>query len=429
MNLSETIASATTPTPPNIDPEYLRSNPGFNRPQVIDMAAIAVPPPSMGPALDLNPASQPLTARRPAASTLPVFELPPPANFGLAKTVSPSGVNPVSTVSNLLTPPSNHSAEGTNNQSISTTISAPQEVPSYPPSWHNQNSYTYASPSQASWGPGSSAVFPPPRSVLSPTSGSVARGNPNLPPSTGEGMTTQYELNHHLPPFQQQSIPTSSPASSNSIVSHGQHPQQQAIAHLPSTSGAPAQYTTSSVDIYSRPLVSPLYNNSSSVGQYATSYGAPPMGQNGYAPRLQPGPNQSPSMQPPQIGYSRPPWPSYSLPAMAGPVMTNVHNPNGQMSVMGNVAPGMMPGFTSGHLASMQHMYGSHPAHHHHHPGHGQSAPPNDRPFKCDQCPQSFNRNHDLKRHKRIHLSVKPFPCNHCEKSFSRKDALKVRLF
>jgi uncharacterized Zn-finger protein len=41
-------------------------------------------------------------------------------------------------------------------------------------------------------------------------------------------------------------------------------------------------------------------------------------------------------------------------------------------------------------------------------------------------CPQSFNRNHDLKRHKRIHLAVKPFPCTNCEKSFSRKDALKV---
>ncbi|KAF8472672.1 hypothetical protein BDZ91DRAFT_834132, partial [Kalaharituber pfeilii] len=55
------------------------------------------------------------------------------------------------------------------------------------------------------------------------------------------------------------------------------------------------------------------------------------------------------------------------------------------------------------------------------HPGMQQQ----ERPFKCDQCPQSFNRNHDLKRHKRIHLAVKPFPCDNCEKSFSRKDALK----
>lgn len=62
-------------------------------------------------------------------------------------------------------------------------------------------------------------------------------------------------------------------------------------------------------------------------------------------------------------------------------------------------------------------IYGQHPQH----------QQQNDRPFKCDQCPQSFNRNHDLKRHKRIHLAVKPFPCAHCEKSFSRKDALKVR--
>jgi hypothetical protein len=58
---------------------------------------------------------------------------------------------------------------------------------------------------------------------------------------------------------------------------------------------------------------------------------------------------------------------------------------------------------------------------------HSNEGQQNDRLFKCDQCPQSFDRNHDLKRHKRIHLAVKPFPCKHCEKSFSRKDALKVR--
>ena len=75
-----------------------------------------------------------------------------------------------------------------------------------------------------------------------------------------------------------------------------------------------------------------------------------------------------------------------------------------------------MAGYNSGHAAHLQQqMYGN-----------PQPTPHNERPFKCDQCPQSFNRNHDLKRHKRIHLAVKPFPCGYCEKSFSRKDALKV---
>jgi uncharacterized Zn-finger protein len=78
----------------------------------------------------------------------------------------------------------------------------------------------------------------------------------------------------------------------------------------------------------------------------------------------------------------------------------------------------MMQGFNSGHAATIHQMYNQAQAQ--------PQTPQNDRPFKCDQCPQSFNRNHDLKRHKRIHLAVKPFPCGHCDKSFSRKDALKV---
>lgn len=91
------------------------------------------------------------------------------------------------------------------------------------------------------------------------------------------------------------------------------------------------------------------------------------------------------------------------------------------MAMVGNMQAGMLPmAFNSGYAANPQAMYG-HPR-----TNTPQQAPVHDRPFKCDQCPQSFNRNHDLKRHKRIHLAVKPFPCSHCDKSFSRKDALKV---
>lgn len=121
---------------------------------------------------------------------------------------------------------------------------------------------------------------------------------------------------------------------------------------------------------------------------------------------MPPQPSQSPHAFPRPYGGFLPPAPVYS----------NVGNPNGQMTLVGGVHPHMMHGFNSGHAASMGHFL-----------NHGQPTPPQaERPFKCDQCPQSFNRNHDLKRHKRIHLSVKPFPCKHCDKSFSRKDALKV---
>ncbi|KAJ1893768.1 hypothetical protein LPJ66_005566 [Kickxella alabastrina] len=47
------------------------------------------------------------------------------------------------------------------------------------------------------------------------------------------------------------------------------------------------------------------------------------------------------------------------------------------------------------------------------------------RPFKCETCEQSFSRNHDLKRHVKIHSGVKPHKCHKCGKSFGRSDALK----
>ena len=47
-----------------------------------------------------------------------------------------------------------------------------------------------------------------------------------------------------------------------------------------------------------------------------------------------------------------------------------------------------------------------------------------DRPFRCPQCPASFSRNHDLKRHVKLH-ERKAWKCGGCEKIFSRRDAIK----
>lgn len=103
---------------------------------------------------------------------------------------------------------------------------------------------------------------------------------------------------------------------------------------------------------------------------------------------------------------------------MPGPIMTNMHQPGTPMAVVGTIS-NMMPGSynpgPSPHSHNL-HVYGQ---------SHSQQVQ-HDRPFKCDVCTQSFNRNHDLKRHKKIHLAVKPFPCSNCDKAFSRKDALKV---
>lgn len=101
--------------------------------------------------------------------------------------------------------------------------------------------------------------------------------------------------------------------------------------------------------------------------------------------------------------------------------MTNIHHPGTPLALMGAMS-GM------GGMASYNHHPGLSPHHPHHLYVHHPGGPPpqSDRPFKCTECQQAFNRNHDLKRHQRIHLEIKPYACEDCGKRFSRKDALKV---
>lgn len=129
------------------------------------------------------------------------------------------------------------------------------------------------------------------------------------------------------------------------------------------------------------------------------------------------------AMQPPAHAHGQHHHPSVAYHAHYGgghpmgqhphAVYSNIHQPNGQMAMLGNY-----PAMSQYGNMPQGSMYVPH--------GHNARNDHQDRPYKCDTCHQSFNRNHDLKRHKRIHLAVKPFPCNQCDKSFSRKDALKV---
>lgn len=209
-------------------------------------------------------------------------------------------------------------------------------------------------------------------------------------------------------------------------MSAQQQPHHMMNAQTPVSSSAPQQSPAHAQEPF-RPPPTPSYSYQPATTPQQASFpystGPSPTHQSPISasvPRMSPAvshgaipsipSNPAPSPHPYQRSYGN------YVPAPS-PVYTNVNNPNGQMALVGGVHPGMMQGFNSGHAAAMPHFLGPHQH---------QQQPANDRPFKCDQCPQSFNRNHDLKRHKRIHLAVKPFPCTHCDKSFSRKDALKV---
>jgi hypothetical protein len=446
-------ASNTLPTPPTTETEGSRPQ-GHYQDAPFNVATAAVQHPGMGTSLDALNAPQSLTARRQAASHLPAFELPPPpiTQFASSAQKHPAlhGLNVTQpsqsnlSVGHLLTPPSNAPGENlspTSSGVNSSNTPTNQGIPPYTPtgySWPPTGTTPYG------FGPGSTPqpwgainTLLPPKGMFSPSIASMMRHSTNSP-TTSDGLPPPpFDMNP-LPPFPT-SLPMSAPPSISSaaVQQHQQQQQQhqQAMANAMMsaqnvvTSG-PTQASPVSAEHYGqKPPPTPVYGGSQPCStpqhpSFPPAFPAPspvqqsPMSASAPNSRISPISGTSPGGQTPlQTPYGRP-YPSYSLPAMTGPIMTNLHSPGNQMSLIGNMQTPMMPGYNSGHAASMQHMYGSHP--------HPQQPPQNDRPFKCDQCPQSFNRNHDLKRHRRIHLAVKPFPCNHCDKSFSRKDALKV---
>lgn len=406
----------------------------------------------MGSSLDALNALSSLTSRRQAASNLPSqFELPPPSALSFAAGVShqkypslSSSLNAIqSTAStsvsngNLLTPPSGSTSDSHNagssmpNGNMHNGHGGP--ILPYTPTFYGTpgGSFHTGFTPQPQWG---NPLYPP-RSMFSPSLGSLVRNNTNSTTAAeSQQQSSHYDMGGNLPPFQPMTI---SPPPSVTPTSQSQaQQQQQALTnsilnnanHMRGPSQSSPMNSNDNLGKISPPTLSQGNSYSSSTQQqsaYAYSGPSPvqqsPPTATSSASRVSPPLSQNQvQSQHMQQHFQHPPYPSYTMPAMQGPIMSNVHQPNGPMVRQGNLQGGNLPpSFNSGYMANAS-MY---PNQRPHSPPQG----PAERPFKCDQCPQSFNRNHDLKRHKRIHLAVKPFPCGHCDKSFSRKDALKVR--
>ncbi|KAI4176895.1 MAG: hypothetical protein LQ343_000752 [Gyalolechia ehrenbergii] len=447
----------TLPTPPTTESDVFKP-PAESRDHGFDMAAAAAHQhSSMSSSMEPSGPPQSLTARRSAASHLPNFELPPPPAISqkfMTYTTLPTTQSTPSMVSvgNLLTPPSNIPGDSLSpiSSSMSNGGNSNQNMQSYTPGggfWPSSaggnSSYTLGTgTTPQAWNQGSINPLFPPRGIFSPSLNSLVRNSSNSPSSADGLPPPPFDMNQ-LPPFPG-SMSMSAPSSLPSVTAqqqqqhhhhHQHHHQALAQAYMNAQSpGSAAPSQTSPVNasdsFAQRPPPTPSYYNGSQPsstpqsGQFPAYQNPSPVQQSPmsastpHRSQISPISTHTPgAQQGSSFGRSYAP---YSLPAMPGPIMTNMHSPGGQMAMVGMPNHGLpgniMPGFNSGSSAQLQQMYGAHQPTPHH----------NERPFKCDQCPQSFNRNHDLKRHKRIHLAVKPFPCGHCEKSFSRKDALKV---
>ncbi len=406
-------------------------------------------------------ASQSILSRRPAAGGLPQFHLPPPntsldsqipsmaashrfphypsppstcspsesrqetsspyLQHTLPQVVSSNHLTSSSGVSDSISPPSS-SLNSSSSHSPHTGITQYSSHPGW--SMSNNSSYTYGSITPGAQSSAMSSNYS--RHLYSPSApgagqpGYSARSSQS--PATTDGLAPAYDnVNHSFP----MSITggATSHSSFPSQPSHTQHLQHPILSSQ--TSQPPTSVATAPSENYSRPPPTPSYYTAPSSTPQQTSYPSfPPPHPS--PTQLSPTTTGGPTRAIPALSSQHhasmgglPPYGnrhySYSTTVSGlGPmVLSNMGNPGGQMHLMGTTNP-LNAYHHTGHALPPHSMYA------------GAPNSQQDRPYRCDTCPQSFNRNHDLKRHKRIHLAVKPYPCEYCDKAFSRKDALKV---
>lgn len=382
--------------------------------------------------MDANGMSTSLTQRRQATQNLPVFELPPP-NFAASQyqhkfpPLSGIGIQPIpATVSagNLLTPPPNSASDSGPSTGPMQGHHMPV-LPYTPTFWQGPgatpgfNPGLAPSPWQSNQMYHSRPMFSPRPDHTSPSGAAPISLPP--PPYDISSLPPYGQAVHLASPVSAVSQGSQHPGMTSSIMTHQGRNSNQLSPVSPADAASKAASQPSLVSTMSAPSPSQNPYGFHAPTPVSQSPHAPSASVTSASPPLHQG--ASAHMQSQSRGFIKPPYPSYTLPAMPGAVLTNVNNPGGPMNLLGNVQAQMLPiHFNSAYAANPQMAYAQARA------NSPQQNANQDRPFKCDECPQSFNRNHDLKRHKRIHLAVKPFPCGHCEKSFSRKDALKRHI-
>ncbi|KAI0458052.1 hypothetical protein F5B21DRAFT_38082 [Xylaria acuta] len=354
-------------------------------------------------------ATQSILSRRPAAGGLPQFHLPPPN----------SSLDPqIPRVSDSISPPSS-SLNSSNSHSPHTGITQYSSQNGW--SMQNSPSYTYGSVTPGAQSGAMSSNYG--RHLYSPSAPGApgGAGHPGYSarnsqsPATTDGLAPPYDSVNHPFPMSM----TGSNANHSSFSSQPSHPQHLQHAILSSqTSQSPTPAVTAPSENYSRAPPTASYYTAPSSTSHQSHFPAFPPPQ---SPTTTGGPTRAipalSSQHHAPMG-ALPPYGnrhynySTAVSGLGSMVLSNMGNPGGQMHLMGATNP-LSPYHHTGHALPHHSMY---------------SGAPNsqqDRPYRCDVCQQSFNRNHDLKRHKRIHLAVKPYPCEYCDKAFSRKDALK----